>query len=351
MTLRPPAGRKGETPNGVPTIRDVARLAEVSIGTVSRVINDSANVGVELRGRVEKAVRQLGFTPDASARSLRGGATRSFACVVRDLTVPVLARFADAMQRELDARGHALFVASSYHTFARERDLLRSFELRRVDGLVIATSSERSPHLLGLLNRCRVPITLLDRAAPANLDAVTVDHASGSQEAIAHLLSLGHRRIAFISGEPSLSPTRERLRGYSEAHEAQGVPVLPGLLRLGSFATEYGFESALELLSGPDRPTAIFAAGTALLPGVLRAVRQLGLSIPRDLSIAAGADSELAEFHSPPIAVVRWDHGELGAAAARFLLDRVGTPDLPPRRFQARTTMLPRASCARPPEG
>jgi LacI family transcriptional regulator len=330
----------------VATIRDVARLAEVSIGTVSRVINGTVNVSPALRERVEEAVQQLGFAPDAAASSLRGGSTRSFACVVRDLTVPVLAHFADAMQRELDAKGYGLFVASSYHTFARERDLLRSFEQRRVDGLVIATSSERSPHLLALMRRSRVPVTLLDRVAPVGLDAVTVSHAAGSRAAITHLLSLGHRRIAFISGEGTLRPSRERLRGFQEAHAAHAVPVDPGLIRLGSFATHHGFDAASALFTQPQPPTAIFAAGTALLPGVLRAVRQHGLSIPTDLSLVAGADSELAEFHAPSIAVVRWDHGELGAAAARFLLRRIAMPELAAQQIEGQTSFLPRESCA-----
>lgn len=333
----------------VPTIRDVARLAGVSIGTVSRVINATVNVSPALRDRVQAAIQQIGFTPDAAASSLRGGSTRSFACVVRDLTVPVLAHFADAMQRELDAKGYGLFVASSYHAFTRERDLLRSFEQRRVDGLVIATSSERSPHLLSLLRRSRVPVTLLDRSAPGGFDSVTVDHASGSQAAVEHLLSIGHRRIAFISGEASLRPARERLRGFEAAHQAHGVAVDPDLVHLNNFATGHGFEAASALFARRDRPTALFAAGTALLPGVLRAARQHGLSIPRDLSIVAGADSELAEFHAPSIAVVRWDHGELGAAAARFLLDRVAVPELPPQRAEARTCFLARESCAARP--
>ncbi|MCI0756260.1 LacI family DNA-binding transcriptional regulator [Teichococcus vastitatis] len=344
MTTRRDTG----SPNSVPTIRDVARAAGVSIGTVSRVINATVNVSPTLRDRVEAAIGQLGFIPDTAASSLRGRSTRSFACVVRDLTVPVLAQFADAMQRELDAKGCGLFVASSYHAFARERDLLRTFEQRRVDGLVIATSSERSPHLLSLLRRSRVPIALLDRSAPAGFDAVLVDHASGAQAAVEHLLEIGHRQIAFISGEASLRPTRERLRGFETAHHLHGIEPNPQFSRFGNFATDYGFSAAIDILAQRDRPTALFAAGTALLPGVLRAARHLGLRIPRDLSIVAGADSELAEFHAPSISVVRWDHGELGASAARFLLRRVSAPELLPQNAEARTTFLARESCVSP---
>jgi LacI family transcriptional regulator len=331
-----------------PTIRDVAEAAGVGIGTVSRVINGHANVGAALRERVQAAILALGFTPDAAAQSLRGGQSRTFACVVRDLTVPVLASFADQMQQELDQHGYGLLVASSYHSFARERELLASFERRRVDGLVIATSSERDPRLLRLLREAPMPVTLLDRRRPETLDSVCVDHASGTRAAIAHLLALGHRRIAVISGAHTVRPVRERLRGVELAHAALGLRPDPALIRLGSFSTAFAAQEAAALLDGPVPPTAFFVAGTALLPGLLRALQERGLSVPRDVSVVAGADSELAEFHSPPISVVRWDHGALGAAAARFLLGRIEDPELPPQRAAGPTEYVPRGSCAPP---
>lgn len=331
-----------------PTIRDVANAADVALGTVSRVINGHANVSVALRSRVESAISKLGFMPDTAAQSLRGRATRSFACVMRDMTVPVLARFVDAMQRELDDQGYGLFVASSYHDAAREQALLRQFARRRVDGLVIASSSESDPQVLRALRSAPMPITLLDRAAPVELDAVGVDHASGTRRAIAHLLDLGHRRIAVISGEASLNPSRDRLRGYTEAFAERGLEPDPALVRLGSFATDFAQAQAAVLLDQPAPPTAFFVAGTTLLPGLLRVVHARRLRVPRDLSIVAGADSELAEFHSPAITVVRWDHGVLGAAAARFLRQRLETPDRPPQRVRTEAEFILRGSCGPP---
>jgi LacI family transcriptional regulator len=331
-----------------PTIRDVAEAAGVGIGTVSRVINGHPNVGPALRARVEKAVAALGFTPDAAAQSLRGGQSRIFACVVRDLTVPVLASFVDQMQQELDAKGYSLLIASSYHAFAREQELLASFVRRRVDGLVIATSSERDRRLLKLLRDAPMPVTLLDRARPESLDSVRVDHAAGTRTAIAHLLALGHRRIAVISGADVASPVSERLRGVREAHAALGLSLDPELVRLGSFATAFAEQQAALLLDLPRPPTAFFVAGTALLPGLLRAVQERGLAIPRDISVVAGAESELAEFHAPAISVVQWDHGALGAMAARFLVQRIEQPGMPPQRAIGPTTYVPRGSCAPP---
>ncbi|MDJ0390540.1 substrate-binding domain-containing protein [Roseomonas sp. E05] len=342
-----PIGRRSGTA-AAPTIRDVAEVAGVGLGTVSRVINGRPEVSPELRERVLAAIRSLGYAPDAAAQSLRSGQSRSFACVVRDLTVPVLASFVDGMQQELDKVGYGLFVASSYHDPKREAALLGSFVRRRVDGIVIATASERKPQVLRALRAVPVPVTLLDRTAPAGFDSVLVDHAAGSEQAVARLLELGHRRIGFISGEPTVRATRERLRGFEAAFARRGLAADPELLRLGSFAADFAQEAAMALLDGPEPPSAFFAAGTALLPGLLRALQLRGLRIPQDISVVAGADSELAAFHVPPISVVRWDHRALGVSAASFLLGRLAQPDMPPRSLMAPTAFLDRGSCAPP---
>jgi LacI family transcriptional regulator len=334
---------------GTATIKDVAREAGVGLGTVSRVINRHPQVAEALRARVQAAIERLGYAPDVAAQSLRAGKTRSFACVFRDLTVPVLASFVDGMQRALGAEGYGVFVASSYHDPAHERALVADFVARRVDGLVIATSTESDPGLLRLPAQARMPVVLVDRAVPDGLDSVRADHASGTRLAIGQMLGLGHRRIAMISGEPSVGATRERSRGFKEAHAALGLAPDPALLRLGSFATRFGQEQAEALLALPSPPTAFFAAGTALLPGLLRALYARGLRVPQDVSVVAGADSELAEFHAPPISVVRWDHGELGAAAARFLLRRLEVPEMSPQLHVAPTEFIARASIAPPP--
>ena len=119
-------------------------------------------------------------------------------------------------------------------------------------------------------------------------------------------------------------------------------------MRLGSFATGFAGQEAARLLDLPRPPTAFFVAGTALLPGLLRVLQERGLAVPRDVSVVAGSESELAEFHAPPISVVKWDHGALGAMAARFLLQRIEQPDLPPQRALGPTTYVPRGSCAPP---
>ncbi|RYB01459.1 LacI family transcriptional regulator [Lichenibacterium ramalinae] len=332
------------------TIKDVARVAGLGLGTVSRVLNNKPHVNEKSRKRVLAAIEQLGYSPDLVARSMRAGESKTLAFVVRDFTGAILSALADAVQGEIDPLGFSLFVASSYHDPERELALIRRFKARRVDGLIIATSSEADPAVLSEFADGSMPLVLLDRELPEALDAVQVDHAGGAAQAVDHLVSLGHRRIALISGEPDVFPTTERVRGYREALARHGIRHRPALCRVGSFSVDFAYQQAFALLGSKQRPTAIVAGGTAMLPGVLRAAQELELVIPRDVSVVGGADGDLARYSTPPLTVVTWDYAELGRTAGRFLANRLEDPDGPRQRRLFPTRLVPRQSCAPPPD-
>lgn len=332
-----------------PTILNVAEAAGVAVGTVSRVINGQPNVREDKRQRVHAAIVELGYVPDIVAQSMRNNRSMTFACVMRDFTVPVLSMFVDSMQKEVDPFGFSLMVASNYHNVQRELWLLRGFEQRRIDGLVIATSSETDPVLLETLARMKFPVVLIDRELPSVTDAVSVNHASGMQQAVAYLADLGHRRIALISGEAGVHPTQNRLEGYLQGLQSRGLSVDPELTRLMSFGADVGYAEARRLLEMPSPPTAIIAGGSSLLPGVIRASRDLKLSIPQHVSVIAGADSDVAQLASPPFTVVRWSHDQLGRAAGRFLIERLEKPGISRQRLSVDAELVVRGSCAAPP--
>ncbi len=331
------------------TIKDVAREAGVGLGTVSRVINNNPDVNEASRDRVLAVIDRLGYRPDLVARSMRAGVSHTLAFIVRDFTGATLGALADAVQKEVDGFGFSLFVASSYHDPARELAMLQRFKARRVDGIIVATSSESEPVLVKELTRPGPPVVLLDRAAPAELDAVQTDHAGGIRAAVAYLTGLRHRRIALITGEPDVFPTRDRIRGFREATTAARLPEESTSCLTGSFGRDFAYQQTHRLLSGPRRPTAIIAGGTALLPGVLGAVQELGLQIPNDLSLIGGADSDLARFASPPITVIHWDIPSLASTAARLIISRLADGALPPRRHVFPMELIVRASCGPPP--
>jgi LacI family transcriptional regulator len=330
------------------SILDVARKAGVSLGTASRVINQHPSVSQDKRDRVQQAIDELGYVPDKVAQSMRSRRSMTFACVMRDFTVPVLSTFVDAMQREIDAYGFSLMVASSYHDPQRELALLQGFEQRRIDGLVIASSSETDAPLLAAMKAVNFPIVLIDRDAPAELDRVMINHAQGMVDAVHHLASLGHQAIALITGDPGLHPTRHRLQGYRQGMRACQLPVKSTWVRAVSFGADVGYHETLRLLDSAHPPTAIIAGGSALLPGVLRAAHERRLRIPQDLSVIAGADSDLASLSIPAITAIRWGHDELGRAAGQFLINRLHTPSLVAQQHQVDAELVLRGSCASP---
>lgn len=333
------------------TIRDVARAANVSIGTASRVLNDKQTVRADIRTRVQQAIEELGYRPNAVAQSMRRQSTHMVGCIIREINIPSLAAFVRAAHDVLDEAGFSLLISNSEGREDRERELLIRLNGQRTDGIMLGPYTPIDEKFDALLRSLDAPIVLVDRDKPDWADAVMADHAGNAREATTLLLGLGHRRIVLLTGDSIIYPARERVRGYTEAHEAFGVAVDPALVRATSFLPTEGFRHASSLLTGSDVPTAIIAGGIDMLAGVLRAVRVRGLSIPEDISVVGAGDSELSELHTPPVSVMRWDQAEIGRTAARLLLHRMaGNVDGPPEHVLLPTEFVQRASIAPPPK-
>jgi LacI family transcriptional regulator len=330
------------------TIRDVALAAGVSVGTVSRVLNAHPAVKPDLRRKVQQAIDELGYSPNAVAQSMRIRSTFTIGCVLRDITIPQLAGFVRAAHDVLDAAGFSLLISNSEGREERERELLGRLARRQADGVMIGPYTPIEGEFESFLRNLGIPVILVDRDPVPWADSVTSDHAGGTRAAVTHLLRLGHRRIALITGGQGLYPARERMRGYREAHEAMGLAPDPSLVEPGSFLARAGFSFSAARLEQDDPPTAIIAGGVNMLAGVLRAAHSRGLRIPEDVSVIGAGDSELAELHTPPVAVVTWDQAEVGRIAAGLLLDRLrgdgpatGRHMLVPNEFILRASVGP----------
>jgi LacI family transcriptional regulator len=331
------------------TIKDVARVAGVSLGSVSRVLNGNPSVTAEVRNRVLSTIEELGYKPNTAAQSMRSQVSRTVGCIIRDINIPGLAAFVRAAHDVFVEAGYALLLSNSDGRAEREKELISVMAARRADALLIGQYSETDPDIEAYLKRIDIPIVLIDREHPDWADAVMVDHRGGIRKATEQLIRLGHRRIALITGRDSLFPARERIIGFRLAHEAAGLPLDPALVRSGSFMPEFGFEETSLLMSLPDRPTAIIAGGIEMMPGVIRALRVRGLSIPKDVSLVGTLKSDLAELHDPPISVEQWDYAEVGRIAARFVLERLrATHEEGPRRLLIPSEIIMRESCAPP---
>ncbi len=303
------------------TIRDLAREAGVAIGTASRVLNGHKSVSEEVRKRVLKAAKKLNYSPDRLAQSMRLGITHTVACVTRDIAISGFGSVVHAAEEVLRDAGYTLLLAVTDERKERELDLLRILSQRRVDAIIIATSSEKDKELNRALLNLGIPVMLLDRDGPADLDAVMLDHARGTKEATDHLVAFGHTSIALLTGQASTRPGHERVAAFTKA--MKGVDNARPIVRSGGFSAEFGFREASALLATPNPPTAIIAGGMSMLGGVLQAIRVRGLRIPEDISVVAGADTELAALATPSVTAIRWSGVDQGRIAVQMLLNRL----------------------------
>jgi LacI family transcriptional regulator len=329
------------------TMKDVARLAGVSIATVSATVNGSAFVSAELRARVTEAIHQLGYAPDGVARSLKKGRTQLIGLIVADITNPFFTELVHVIEAAMQDAGYSVLLCDTDEDFEKEGHYLRILQTHRVDGVILApTGIAEAYQSLKTLSE-RLPLVLVDRALPdLGLDAATVDSFAGAYEATSHLLDLGHRKVATVAGPNHLAPARDRLDGFRTALEERGVAVRADFIRSGSFREEEAMGAALGLLSGKDPPSAIFVANNHMMIGVMRAITQLRLNCPRDVSVVGIDDFPWANAFTPRLTVVRQPVEQLGRAAVRLLLARMAGQAPEPTQEVLRPALVIRDSCA-----
>jgi len=328
------------------TIRDVARLSGVSVGTVSRSLNAPDAVRPDTLGKVRAAIKSLGFQPDARAQTMRRRTTMTVGLVVDDIANPWHASCFKAIDSEMRAQGYSLYLMSTNGRAVDEAAAIDMLQHGRADGVILTLNNEQDPRTIARLKALRIPSVLLDRELPLEIDAVLTDHASGIRQATSYLLGLGHSRIAIITAGPDIRPGRERVRGFVEAFAQGGLEPPRDLIRSQSLSVDFGFREASSLLQMRERPTAIIAAGNRILVGVLRAIQQQNVSIPRDLSLIACDRSDVALLYPGPITLIDRPVEEIGRTAAQLLLERLGGQiDRSARRILFPTQLILGGSC------
>jgi LacI family transcriptional regulator len=332
------------------TIRDVARLASVSVATVSNVLNNPARVSPELLARVRAAVDKLGYAPDAAARSLRKRSSGLLGLVVADITNPFFSELFEAIELAAAARGFSVILCNSNEITEREEAHLRMLRSQRIDGLILAPTGTVSMNRAALLAALEMPVVLVDRAMEGlGYDAVVLNNHRAAYEATSYAIGCGHRRIALINGPKTVRTAADRLQGYREALLAAGLALDPALVRDAGFREQSAYEAALQLLRSEQRPTAIFTTNNLMTIGVLRATAELGLHCPDDISIIGIDDLSWAEAVAPRLTMVAQPVRAMGETALDLLTQRIaGT------RLGAGTTtvleprLMVRKSCAAP---
>ncbi len=305
------------------TIKDVSKLAGVGVGTVSRYLN-KGSVSPDAHRRIEDAIAVLGYQPNAMARGMRSGASGLVGCLVSDIASPLYAAVVGTLETTLRERGYTLVLASTQGDAELELKVATQFVERRLEGMVFAPLQESDSRAMAMLRRAGMPVVTLDRWIDDATDCVLIDHRQGVHTATRHLLSLGHRRVAFVTiGGAALRSSQGREQGFRDAFAEFGLRPDEELFCRETSSVDAAFSTTLSLFEGSQPPTAILCLGTRMLGGVLRAIRYSGRSIPADVSVICLGDNDLAKYGEPAMTTVRWNADELGVLAAGLLADRI----------------------------
>ena len=329
------------------TLQDVAKLAGVSPMTVSRVINDSGYVNKKTRERVERAIAELDYVPNALARSLRFKQTKTLALVISDITNPFFTTIARGVEDIASEQGFSVIFCNTDESRDKETEYLNVVIQKQVDGvlLVPAYSSQES---IKFLQDCGVPFVVLDRRVPGlDVDIVRCDSELGAYQITRHLLDLGHRRIAALSGAREVTTAVDRIAGYRRALAEAGLEA-QAIEYYGDYTAQSGYELAKHVLE-TAQPTALFCGNNFIVIGALRAVREANLRVPEDISLVAFDDLlDVIGFESS-LTVVRQPAYEIGRRATSLLLDRLSGKQLgDPQEIILPTQLIIRQSSTAP---
>lgn len=307
------------------SIKDVAKLAGVSLGTVSRAINNSGSVSSELRGRVEQAVVMLGYTPNHAAQSLRRGSTAMLGYMFPDIGNSLYNRLFSRLEDEFYARGYISVLSNSGADLDREVDTIARFQDRGVDVMVVAPSNERSPHLIRAIDESTPPVIILDRDIDVDRDMIMFDHRRAISLCVEALVEQGHTRIGLVTWESQSRPARERRESFLESTRSQGLHC-DDLIARATTSTASAHAPVTALLTAPDPPTALIAHGTNIAVSTLRAVEDQGLRVPEDLEVYCGGQNDFMRLYRPDLPYVHLDSEALITALHQAVARRIKDP-------------------------
>ncbi len=329
------------------SVKDVAAAAGVSLGTVSNVLNRPDRVSPDTRERVLKAMADLGFVRNESARQLRAGSSRTLAYVMLDASNPFFTDVAAGIDTAAESVDLSLVLCNSRNSPAREQAHLALLEQQRVQGVLITPVDPDSPTLDELARR-GTPVVVVDRTrADQSFCSVAVDDVLGGRLAIEHLVDRGHTRVAYVAGPPELGQVRDRWQGAREAWAAAGLPPEDLVqVSIAALTVAEGREAGQRLagIPGKRRPTAAFCANDLVALGLLQQAIGSGVRVPDDLAIVGYDDIDFAAAAAVPLTSVRQPRQELGLTAAELVLDEAANPDHEHRQVLFTPELVARAS-------
>jgi LacI family repressor for deo operon, udp, cdd, tsx, nupC, and nupG len=341
---------KRSTPRGSaladrPTMADIARRAGVSVSTVSRALGGSALVTAETRARIAQLAGSAGYVPNQVARGLRLQRSRQILVILPTIANPFFGEIVLGIEEEAQAHGYGVLVGNTMGDQAREDGLGRHLMTGAVDGVVLLTG--RVPAPLAENARDRV-VTISERVRANGVAHVSIDNDAAADAAVGHLLALGHRRIAHITGRSGSSVAEQRKQAYRAALLRAGIEAPESWIAGGTFTFESGEAAMHRLLDLPERPSAVFCSSDEMAIGAVKAARSRALDVPRELSICGFDDIPFAAAFEPPLTTIRQPRRAMGRNAAAMLIDRLADARTPRRDCQLPYELIVRASTVPP---
>ena len=329
------------------TMEDVARAANVSMSTVSHVLNGTRKVSPDKVSAVKEAMQKIGYLPNTLARTLAGSASRTIGVAISGLTNHYFSETVRAIEAACAKHGLMMFFADTHDDPRHELSVVQALHQRRVDGILLAPTADPEFQTLEYLRANKIPAVLVDRFMSCEFDQVGVENELSSMQLVSHLIEHGHRRIGLISGTPGLSTTDERIEGYRAALEKAGLEFDEALVRCGESNIDPARFATCDLLALDSPPTAIMAANNLMTIGVMHALRDKNIEVPTEMALVGFDDFDTADLLRPGVTVVRQPSELLGRTAAEVLFERLRESRTPKagKRTVLPVELVVRGSC------
>ncbi len=305
----------------MPTIHDVAKRAGVAPITVSRVINHADYVSDGVRERVNRAIEELGYVPNVIARSLKSKRTDTLALVFTDITNPFFNILARGVEDAASEAGYNVIFCNTDENQAQEDDYIQLLLQKQVDGILLVPADSHSRSIERIL-RQKTPLVVIDRKVDYDVDLVRGDSEAGGYQLTSYLISLGHKRIAFLSGSEKVSTSVDRVQGYQRAMREHGLEAFLDF-HYGQYSQESGAQLTRKIFSRPETPTAIFAGNNFIAIGALTVLREMKIRVPEDVAVVSFDDIPETLAYFPFLTVVVQPPYEMGQKATELLIARI----------------------------
>ncbi len=334
--------------DGKYTLKDLAEYTGFSKSTISRVFNNPDKVKKATLNKIQKAVNELDYQPSRVAQRLRHGQGKAkvIGLIIPDIMNPFFANLARGVEDVAHPQGYSLILNNSDEDMNRQKNCIDILRKEAVDGIILPPVNDSNNNIRDLLEAGIVVVCVDRKVQGTPVDSVVSDNRLGAYKAVSHLITLGHRRIAYISGISGISTSRERLQGYKDALREHDIEIVEEIILRGNSKQESGKQLTQQLLSLANPPSALFTGNNLMTQGALIACSQLGTKIPKDLVLVGYDDVPWAEALNPPPTVIDQSGYKIGKIAAERLLQRIQSSDQsPPMNISLDPTLIIRTSC------